>query len=153
MRKHLDAQRFTQEAAGHSRRRHTRCGLARRRALEHWTRRIKAVLDHAREIRMARARAGQRRSSPGRHGLRHLRVLQVHGLGGHDGGPLRPFSVTDLDGNRTANRRSVHHAGEQGELIGLKLHAGAAPVAETAAGQLMGNLFFTHRQTCRRILH
>ena len=48
--------------------------------------------------------------------------------------------VGDLDGDRRAEGAAVADAADQGDLVGLEAHAGAAPVAEPAPGQLLGDV-------------
>ena len=49
--------------------------------------------------------------------------------------PLRPLGVADRDGHRAAQGQAVPHAAEELDLVVLERHAGAAAVAEPAAGE------------------
>src|SRR3712207_9184098 len=55
--------------------------------------------------------------------------------GGHDRRPLGPLGVAHLDGDRAAHGQPVPDAAGEGDLVLLEGHAGAAAVAEPAAGQ------------------
>ena len=45
-----------------------------------------------------------------------------------------PLAVADLDGDRRAERAAVADAAEDGDLVLLEAHAGAAPVARAGGG-------------------
>ena len=106
---------------------HTRCGLARARALEHRPRLVEAVLLHADEIGVTGARARERRTATARE------LGGVDGVGAHDRGPLGPLGVADAQGDRASHAHAVAHAARDRQLVLLELHARSAPVAELAA--------------------
>ena len=78
---------------------------------------------------MAGARAAQRRIAP------LTGKLMVKRIGAHDLGPLGPFGVGDLHGDRRAQRTPMAHTGKQPHLVLFELHACSTPVAETTASQ------------------
>jgi hypothetical protein len=85
---------------------------------------------------MTWSRASQRRVA--------CTLLTEHGffdrVGGHHRLPFRPFRVADLDGDRTAEREAVTDSGEHRDLVLLELHPGAATVAQSASGELTGDV-------------
>ena len=87
---------------------------------------VEAVLLHAGQVGVAGAGLGERlrRSRPGAGDISSVHL------------PL-PLAVADLDGHRRAEGAAVADAAEEGELVLLEPHAGAAAVAEPAAGQLV----------------
>src|SRR4029078_8527659 len=103
--------------------------------LEYGARVVEAVLEHACVVGMAPPRPGQRCVAG------DVEVGRVDGVGGHHGLPLWPFGVADLDRDRAAERGAVPDACQYGDLVLLKLHPGAAAVAEAAAGQLTRYVF------------
>src|SRR5699024_6298597 len=105
------------------------------------------------EVRVTWARAGQLRPTARGHCLGYLRVLHVHRVGGHDGGPLRPLGVANHDGNGAAEGLTVSDARDEGQLIGLKLHPGATAIAEATAGELSRDVLASHAQPGGEIFH
>ena len=74
-------------------------------------------------------------------------------MGRHLFGPLLfPLAIADLDGNRRSEGDSMTNASKDGDLIGLKLHAGATTKAESATSQLVSNLLDSDGQTRREPL-
>src|SRR5581483_3364112 len=61
--------------------------------------------------------------------------------GRHHGLPLGPLAVADPHRDRTALAQAVPHSAEEGDLILLELHPGAAAVAEPAAGERVRDVF------------
>ena len=132
MGEHLDAQRLLQERPRDGPGRHPGSGLAGAGALQHGTGVVEAELEHARIVGVAWPRPGQRRiaravrpARPGRRGRRPSRF---------------PTSAIRCCRSR---RRSVRPACCRGaprtgcHRVALELHPRAAPVAQTAAGQLV----------------
>jgi hypothetical protein len=102
-------------------------GLPGRGALEHVAGVLEAVLEHPGQVGVPGPRLGE-----------HL--ARGAGLGRHLLGPLRPLGVGDLDRHGRAERAAVADAAEQRDLVGLEAHARAAPVAEAAPCQLVGDV-------------
>jgi hypothetical protein len=125
-----DAGGLHEQRAGHRAERDARGRLPGAGAFQHRPRVVEAVLLHAGQVGVPRARPGQRRGA----GLVGEQV-GGHRVGGHHGLPLGPLGVADLDGDRAALGEPVADAAEQRHLVALELHAGAAAVAEPAPGQ------------------
>jgi hypothetical protein len=98
--------------------------LPGRRALEDVAGVREPVLQHAGQVGMTGPGLGQ--DLLGRAGVRR-----------HLLGPLGPLGVGDLDRDRGAERAPVPQPPDQGDLVLLEAHPGAAAVAEAAAGQLV----------------
>ena len=81
-------------------------------------------------------------AGPGQRGVARQRGehVGIHRVGRHHLGPLGPLGVADLDRDRAAHGAPVPHATDHADLVGLELHPGAAPDAQTAALQLMGDV-------------
>ena len=105
-------------------------GLAGARALEDRTRLVEAVLLHADEVGVARARPGQRGAAAARH------VGQLDRLGAHHLDPLRPLGVADAQRDGAAEAQAVADAAGDRELVLLELHPRAAAVAELATREI-----------------
>ena len=127
----LDAERLAQQGLGDGADGDAGGGLAGAGALEDRPGVGRAVLQHAGEVGVAGAGAGQRRVA----GLAGEQ-FRVHGIGGHDCLPLRPLAVADLDRDRAAEGQAVADAAEELDLVLLERHPGAAAVAEPPTGQL-----------------
>ena len=117
-------QRLGNRAGGDVRRR-----VARTRALERVANVVVAVLEHACEIGVARARQG--------HGLRALPVRVTLGLPrAHPPRPVLVVEVADDERQRRSERQCLAETGEHLDGVGLELLARAAAVAELAPPQV-----------------
>jgi hypothetical protein len=131
----LFEQRFCQRPDGYSSSRFARAG-----ALENVARIVEVVLEHPREIRVARTWPGQF-PAPG------LTLHRHH---------VRPFvfvfGIANDYGDRAPDRGSTADAGEDVERVLLYLHSGPASVAVAAPGQLIGDCLGRHREPRRKAL-
>jgi hypothetical protein len=115
--------------------------------LEHRTGVVEAVLLHADEVGVAGARPGEG-SCPGLLG----EDLRRHWIGCHDRLPLGPFGVRDLDRDRAALGAPVPDPAEEGHLVLLERHPGAASVPEPAAGERQPDVVRGHLDRGRQPL-
>jgi hypothetical protein len=99
-----------------------------------------AVFHHSGKIRVAWTRPSQGCTPSRIHGLYIFFIVHIQWIGRHDGGPLRPLRIANHDGNRATQSQPVADSAEHGNLISLKLHAGATAVAKAAPGKLMRNI-------------
>ena len=100
--------------------RHPRGGLAGAGALEDVARVHPIVLEHADEVGVAGARAGDPAAAE---------LARRLGLVGHHVFPVGPVAVGDQHGHRRAERLAGPDAGEPLDVVALDLHPGAAAVA------------------------
>ncbi len=122
---------FAEELRGHGAQRHAHRRLAGRGAFEDGPGLVEAVLLHADDVGVAGPGSGER----GAAGLT-LELGLVDGVGAHHRLPFRPFGVADLDRHRGAEGLRMADAAEDAHFVGLELHAGATPVAESAPGEI-----------------
>ena len=71
-------------------------------------------------------------------------IDRVDRVGRHHRLPLGPLGVADLDRDRSALGLAVPDAADQGDLVLLELHPGAAAVAEPAPGQRVADVVGGH---------
>ncbi len=124
-----------EEVGGDPAERHPGGGLAGGGALEDRAGLVEVVLLHADEVGVARAGAGERGVAG-----QAVELGLVDRVGRHDLLPLGPLGVADLDGHRSAEGLAVADAADDGDLVLLELHPGAAAVAEATAGEGVGDV-------------
>ena len=122
-----------EEELGERARGHPGGGLAGAGPLEHVAGVVEAVLLHPHEVGVAGPGLVQGLLGRPRSG-RHLLL------------PLRPLGVVDDDGDRGAEGEAVADAAQELDVVALEAHAGAAPEAEAAAGELVTDLVDGDRQ-------
>ena len=72
------------------------------------------------------------------------KVTRIHRVGIHDGGPLGPLGIADLQHDGTADGTAVADPAQDPQLIALKGLAGTAPVPQTPAGQRCPDVLTGH---------
>src|SRR5690606_5425246 len=114
-------------------------GLPGAGPLEHRAGVVQRVLRHADEVGVSRAGPGERLVAGQLAVVTgagvHLEQAGVDRVGGHDGLPLGPLGVADLDGDRPTHGATVPDPPEEPDLVLLELHPGAAAVAEAPPGE------------------
>src|SRR5207244_9987075 len=101
---------------------------------------VEAVLDHARQIGVARTQACHRWWRLG------------HRLDVHLALPVRPVAVLDHHGDRSAHRHAVSHAGDDLDAVVLDLLASTPTVAALAARQVDVDVFGQYGQPGGQVL-
>src|SRR3546814_12605401 len=105
----------------------------------HVTGNREAVLLHARQVGVTRARRSER-------------VLDANGTGRHLLLPLGPLEVGDLDDQRRAEGRAMPHASEQQKLVTHEALTWTTSEAQAAPCKLIGDAGPRHTEPSRHPL-
>jgi len=117
---------------------HPRGGFPRRGALQHIACVGQIILQSAGQVGVPRPRRSHR-----------LMQRRVASLDRQLLFPILPVAIDNLDGDRRANRLAVAHPAQHMSLVGLNLHAAAAPIALLATPQLAIHKIQTDRHASR----
>ena len=118
--------------------RHARRGLPRRGALQNESRVVEVEFHRAGEVRVARARRGQRAASI----VLRRKILDREGFL-----PVGPIAVFNAQCDRRADGLTMANPGQGFDAILLDFLSAASPVAELPAMQLPLNEFEIYRHT------